>query len=44
MAKVRSFAKAFAGRWYIVETDVWDNDFLDFVEEAHLTFDAEPGT
>ena len=29
MAKVPAFAKAFAGRWRIVETDVWDNDFLD---------------
>ena len=38
MAKVPAFAKAFAGRWRIVEMDVWDNDFLDLVEEAHLTF------
>jgi hypothetical protein len=38
MAKVPSFAKAFAGRWRIVEMDVWDNDFLDLVEVAHLTF------
>lgn len=38
MAKVPSFAKAFAGRSRIVEMDVWDNDFLDLVEEAHLTF------
>ena len=37
MAKVPAFAKAFAGRWRIVEMDVWDNDFLDLVEEAHLT-------
>ena len=40
MAKVPAFAKAFAGRWRIVETDVWDNDFLDEVEEAHITFDG----
>ncbi len=32
------FAKAFAGRWRIVEMDNWDNDVLDLVEEAHLTF------
>ncbi|WP_084555553.1 hypothetical protein [Mesorhizobium sp. LNHC232B00] len=32
MAKVPGFAKAFAGRWRIVEMDVWDNDFLDLVE------------
>ena len=38
MAKVPAFAKAFAGRWRIVEMDVWDNDVLDLVEEAHLTF------
>lgn len=38
MAKVPGFAKAFAGRWRIVEMDVWDNDFLDLVEESHLTF------
>ena len=38
MAKVPAFAKAFAGRWRIVEMDVWDNDFLDQVEEAHITF------
>jgi hypothetical protein len=38
MAKVPAFAKAFAGRWRIVETDVWDNEFLDLVEQAHVTF------
>ena len=35
MAKARRLAKAFAGRWRIVEMDVWDNDFLDLVEQAH---------
>jgi len=38
MPKVPSFAKAFAGRWRIVEMDTWDNAFLDLVEEAHITF------
>ena len=38
MAKVPAFAKTFFGRWRIVEMDGWDNDFLDLVEEAHLTF------
>ena len=38
MAKVPAFAKAFAGRWRIVEMDTWDNAFLDLVEEAHRTF------
>jgi hypothetical protein len=37
MAKAPAFAKALAGRWRIVEMDVWDNDVLDLVEEAHLT-------
>ena len=43
MAKVPAFAKAFAGRWRIVEMNVWDNDFLDLVEEAHLTLEGETG-
>ena len=38
MAKVPALAKPFAGRWRIVEMDTWDNDFLDLVEEAHITF------
>jgi hypothetical protein len=38
MAKIPAFAKAFVGRWRIVEMDVWDKQFLDLVEEAHLTF------
>jgi hypothetical protein len=38
MARVPGFAKAFAGRWHIVEMDNWDRDFLDLVEETHLTF------
>jgi hypothetical protein len=41
MAKVPGFAKAFAGRWRIVEMDNWDSDFLDLVEEAHLTFEGK---
>jgi hypothetical protein len=38
MAKVPALAKTFAGRWRIVESDTWDNDFLDLVEKAHITF------
>ena len=38
MAKLPAFAKAFAGRWRIVAMDVWDKDFLDLIETAHLTF------
>jgi hypothetical protein len=30
--------EAFAGRWWIVETDVWDNEFHALVEQAHITF------
>lgn len=41
MAKVPGFAKAFAGRWRIIEMDVWDSDFLDLVEEAHLAFQGK---
>ena len=41
MAKVPGFAKAFAGRWRIVEMDNWDSDFIDLVEEAHLTFEGK---
>jgi hypothetical protein len=32
MPKVPAFAKAFAGRWRIVEMDTWDNAVLDLVE------------
>src|SRR5271170_6587868 len=38
IAKLPAFAKDFAGRWRVVEMDVWDKDFLDLVETAHLTF------
>jgi hypothetical protein len=38
MAKLPALAKALAGRWRIVEMDVWDKDFLDLDETAHLTF------
>ena len=42
MAKVPAFAKAFAGRWRIVEMDVWDNHVLELGEEAHLSFEGAP--
>ena len=41
MANVPRFAKAFVGRWRIVEMDNWDSDFLHLVEEAHLTFEGK---
>ncbi len=40
MARLPAFAKVFSGRWRIVEMDNWDSDFLDLVEEAHLTFEG----
>src|SRR3954468_8599280 len=41
MAKVPGFAKAFVGRWRIVGMEGWDSDFLDLVEEAHLTLQGK---
>jgi hypothetical protein len=26
------------GRWRIVEADLWDRDYLDLVDPAHMTF------
>jgi hypothetical protein len=43
MSKRPALAKAFAGRWRIVEMDTWDNEFLDLVEEAHITFEGISG-
>lgn len=28
------------GRWRIIETDLWDKDYLDMLEPAHITFQA----
>lgn len=28
---------AFRGRWRLVEMEMWDQDFLDLVVEAHIT-------
>jgi len=33
--------KKFAGKWRIVESELWDRDALDLVVPAHITFDAE---
>ena len=38
MARRPAFAKAFAGRWRIVEMDTWSDDVLDVGGEAHLSF------
>ncbi|WGR97989.1 hypothetical protein MTX26_27230 [Bradyrhizobium sp. ISRA443] len=37
MAKMRGFA----GRWCIIEMNNWNNDFIDLVEGAHLTFEGK---
>jgi hypothetical protein len=41
MANMPGFAKAFSGRWRIVEMDNWESAFLDLVEQAHLTFGGQ---
>lgn len=30
--------KSLLGRWRIVETDLWDTEYLDMLEPAHITF------
>jgi len=39
--RASALAKAFKGRWRIVEMDVWDNDDLDLAEPAHITFEGD---
>lgn len=29
------------GRWRIIETDLWDKDYLDMLGPAHITFRAD---
>ena len=31
------------GRWRIVETKLWDKDFLDMMEPAYIAFDGKAG-
>ena len=31
----------FRGRWRLVEMEMWDQDFLDLVVEAHITIDDD---
>ena len=31
----------FRGRWRLVEMELWDQDFLDLVVEAHITIDDD---
>jgi hypothetical protein len=30
-----------SGRWRLVETDLWSDDSIDLLEEAHIVFDAD---
>jgi hypothetical protein len=39
--RASALARAFKGRWRIAETDVWDNDSLDLVEPAYITFEGD---
>ena len=32
---------AVIGKWRLVEADLWDRDYLDLVEPAHITFDRK---
>jgi hypothetical protein len=41
--RASALARAFKGRWRIVEMDVWDNDDLDLAEPAHITFEGDNG-
>ena len=31
------------GRWRITEMELWDTDFVDMLEPAHITFEAKGG-
>lgn len=41
MKRKSALAKAFKGRWRIVEMDTWPDDYLDLVEPAHITFEGD---
>lgn len=43
MARLSALSAAFIGRWRIVEMDKWDDEFLDLVETAHITFEPDGG-
>ena len=34
----REMECALIGKWRIIEADLWDRDYLDLVEPAHITF------
>ena len=42
MKRKSALAKAFKGRWSIVEMDTWpDDDHLNLVEPAHINFEGK---
>lgn len=41
MARRPAFAKAFMGRWRIVEMDQWDDDYLDLVGPAFISYSPQ---
>jgi hypothetical protein len=42
MTKSPAWAKAFRGRWRIVEMEVWPDDYLDLIVPAHIAFVGGP--
>jgi hypothetical protein len=40
MTRPPALAKAFRGRWRIVEMEVWPDDYLDLIEPAHIAFEG----
>ena len=39
--RASALAKAFKGRWRIVEMDVWGDEDMDLAEPAHITFEGD---
>ena len=36
-------AESLNGKWRIVETELWEKDFLDTMEPAYIYFDGKAG-
>jgi len=43
MAKKRTQANPFTGRWRITSMSQWDQDFIDEEEEGYIKFDKDDG-
>jgi hypothetical protein len=43
MTAITDPAKGFTGRWRILTLGRWGKDYLDLIEEAHLTFRGAAG-